>query len=136
MKKRVLFLCTGNASRSQMAEGFLKDRYPDRYEVESAGVAPETVSRRAAEVMAEIGIDLSGHRSKHVEEFRGQTFDIVATVCDNAKETCPFFPGADEYIHEGFPDPDKLRGPDEEVLEGFRRVRDMIGEWIDATFRE
>ena len=99
MKQRVLILCTGNSARSQMAEGLLRHDASDRFEVESAGTKPGHVRPEAIAVMKEIGIDLSGHRSKHVDEFAGQSFDYVLTVCDNAKESCPVFPAmATGYI--------------------------------------
>ncbi|HEX9960364.1 MAG TPA: arsenate reductase ArsC, partial [Pyrinomonadaceae bacterium] len=92
-KKRVLILCTGNSARSQMAEGLLRELGEGKFEVESAGVAPSSVRREAVKAMGEIGIDISSHRSKSADEFIGQQFDYIITVCDNAKETCPVFPG-------------------------------------------
>lgn len=102
---RVLILCTGNSARSQMAEGLLRHDGGDQFEVESAGVSPGSVRPEAIEVMGEIGIDITGHRSKSVEEFIGQRFDYLITVCDNARETCPVFPGDAERIHQSFEDP-------------------------------
>jgi arsenate reductase (thioredoxin) len=131
MKKRVLILCTGNSARSQMAEGVLRHDGGDGFEVESAGVKPSSVRAEAIQVMREIGIDISGHRSKSVDEFTGQDFDAVITVCDNAKETCPAFPGKTERIHQSFEDPPPPGvGSDEERLSIFRRVRDEIREWM------
>ena len=125
-KKRVLILCTGNSARSQMAEGLLRHLAGDRFEVESAGVEPSHVRPQAVAVMREIGIDISGHRSKSVDEFSGQEFDHVITVCDNALERCPVFPGKTERIHWSFDDPAKAEGDETTVLAVFRRVRDEI----------
>lgn len=127
-KKRVLILCTGNSARSQMAEGLLREIAGDRYDVSSAGVAPSRVRPEAIEVMKEMEIDISGQRSKAVDEFTGQEFDHVITVCDNAKESCPVFPGATEYIHWSFDDPAEAVGTVEQRLKVFRRVRDEIDE--------
>ncbi|MCX6664794.1 MAG: arsenate reductase ArsC [Euryarchaeota archaeon] len=126
MKKTVLFLCTHNAARSQIAEGLLRNIYGDRYEVNSAGLLPTSVHPFAITVMKEIGIDISVHRSKSMEEFREKNFDYVVTVCDNAKEGCPFFPGK-KIIHKGFTDPLDI--------DDFRRVRDDIKQWITDIFR-
>ncbi len=134
MKKKVLFICTHNSARSQMAEGYMKAKYGDRYEAFSAGTEVTRVHPLAIEVMKEIGIDISGHRSKLIDEFFGKGIDTVVAVCDSANQACPFFPGAREVIHQGFPDPSAFTGSDELVLEGFRRVRDEIIQWIDATF--
>ena len=109
MKKRVLILCTGNSARSQMAEGLLGHDAGDRFEVESAGTRPGRVRPEAIAVMNELGIDISDHRSKHVDEFQDQSFDYVLTVCDNAKESCPVFSGHSNRIHKGFEDPAALR---------------------------
>lgn len=126
-KKRVLILCTGNSARSQMAEGLLRHGGgADKFAVESAGVISSFVRPQAIEAMKEIGIDITGHRSKSVEEFTGQEFDFVITVCDNAKESCPVFPGKTERIHWSFDDPAEAEGSNEEKLEVFRRVRDEI----------
>jgi arsenate reductase len=125
-RKRVLILCTGNSARSQMAEGLLRDLANDRFEVASAGVSPTHVRPEAIAVMGEIGIDISPHRSKSVEEFTGQEFDYVITVCDNANEQCPIFPGNTKRIHWGFEDPAAAEGDDETRLAVFRRVRDEI----------
>jgi arsenate reductase len=125
-RKRVLILCTGNSARSQMAEGLLRDLANDRFEVASAGVSPTHVRPEAVAVMGEIGIDISPHRSKSVEEFTGQEFDYVITVCDNANEQCPIFPGNTKRIHWGFEDPAAAEGDDETRLAVFRRVRDEI----------
>lgn len=123
---RVLFLCTGNSARSQMAEGLLRHDGGDRFEVASAGVSPSQVRPEAIEVMREIGIDVSSHRSKSVDEFTNQEFDYVITVCDNANEQCSVFPGDTKRIHWSFDDPAAATGDDEYRLTGFRRVRDEI----------
>ena len=130
MKKRVLILCTGNSARSQMAEGLLEHDARDRFEVESAGTKPGRVRPEAIVVMKELGIDISGHRSKHVQEFKDQSFDYVITVCDNAKESCPVFPGHLNRIHKGFEDPAALQGTEKERLSLFRRVRDEIRDYL------
>ena len=105
MKKRVLIICTGNSARSQMAEGLLQHAAGERFEVQSAGTRPGSVRSEAIAVMKELGIDISGHRSKHVNEFEGQSFDYVLTVCDNARESCPLFPGETKRLHKDFEDP-------------------------------
>ncbi len=128
MKKRVLILCTGNSCRSQMAEGILRYYGGDQFEVFSAGTFPSYVDPVAIQVMAEIGIDISAHRSKHVSEFAGQSFDYVITVCDNARESCPVFSGAAKKIHWSFPDPPHDQPVSEKVLGSFRKVRDQILE--------
>ncbi|MEM2878639.1 MAG: arsenate reductase ArsC [Candidatus Hadarchaeales archaeon] len=133
-RKKVLFICTHNSARSQMAEGLLRSMYGDSYEVRSAGTKPAGVHPLAVRVMAEIGIDISGHRSKSVMEFLNDSFDYVVTVCDKASESCPFFPGAGEYIHMSFEDPAAAGGGEEEALRVFRRVRDEIKEWLRETF--
>lgn len=130
-KKRVLILCTGNSARSQMAEGVLRHDAGDRFEVHSAGVKPSRVRPEAIQAMAEIGIDISGHWSKSVDEFLGQQFDVVITVCDNASETCPVFPGKTTRIHHSFTDPPAPGAADEATtLAVFRRVRDEIRTWL------
>jgi len=129
-KQRVLILCTGNSARSQMAEGLLRHDAGDRFEVESAGTKQSQVRPEAIAAMHELGIDISGHRSKSVDEFTGQQFDYVLTVCDNAKESCPMFPGNTVPIHHSFEDPAALQGSAEERLARFRRVRDEIREYL------
>lgn len=129
-KKRILILCTGNSARSQMAEGLLRHDAGDRFEVFSAGVKPGHVRPEAITVMREIGIDLSGHRSKHVDEFAGQRFDYVLTVCDNARESCPIVPGPSETIHHSFVDPAECDGTAEARLAVFREVRDQIRVYL------
>ena len=125
-RKRVLILCTGNSARSQMAEGLLRHLAGDRFDVASAGVAPTEVRPEAIAVMRELGIDISHHRSKSVDEFLGQDFDYVITVCDNANEQCPIFPSNTKRIHWSFADPAAAEGDDEARLAVFRRVRDEI----------
>jgi arsenate reductase len=131
-KKRVLILCTGNSARSQMAEGLLRHDAGDRFDVESAGTKPSHVRPEAIAAMRELGIDISGHRSKSVDEFVGQQFDYVLTVCDNAKESCPIFPGRTVTIHHSFDDPADVKGSQEERLAVFRRVRDELREYLKA----
>ena len=120
-KRKVLILCTGNSARSQMAEGLLRHEAGDRFEVFSAGTRPTHVRPEAIEAMAEIGIDISSHRSKSVDEFVGQDLDYVITVCSNANETCPVFPGAIKRLHWPFDDPAAM-----EDAAAFRRIRDQI----------
>ncbi len=133
---KVLFLCTGNSCRSQMAEGLLRYFGNSRFEVYSAGVNPSFVHPLAIKVMKEIGIDISNHRSKSVAEFLGQTFDYVITVCDKAKESCPNFPGEVKKIHWSFEDPAEATGTEEERLKVFRKVRDEIKEHILSFIKE
>ena len=125
-RKRILILCTGNSARSQMAEGLLRHDAGDRFEVESAGTRPSEVRPEAVAAMKEAGIDISRHRSKSVDEFIGQRFDYVLTVCDNAKETCPVFPGDVKRLHWPFDDPAAVEGSDEVRKAAFRRIRDRI----------
>ena len=137
-KKRVLILCTGNSARSQMAEGLLRHMGGDGFEVESAGVEPSHVRPQAVEAMREVGIDISGHRSKSVDEFAGQEFDYVITVCDNAREQCPVFPGKTKRIHWSFDDPAKAEGDEKALLAVFLRVRDEVAarlrEFISSPY--
>lgn len=125
-RKRVLILCTGNSARSQMAEGILRQIAGNDFEVASAGVAPSHVRPEAIKVMGELRIDISDHRSKSVDEFLGQEFDFVITVCDNANEQCPVFPGKTKRIHWSFEDPAAALGDEPARLTVFRRVRDEI----------
>jgi arsenate reductase len=134
-KKRVLILCTGNSARSQMAEGLLRHDAGERFEVQSAGTRPGIVRPEAIAVMKELSIDISGHRSKHVDEFRGQRFDYVITVCDNARESCPVFFGAAKLLHQSFDDPAVLKSSEEEQLTLFRRVRDELRAYLDGFAR-
>jgi arsenate reductase len=132
MKKRVLFVCTHNAARSQMAEGYMNARYGDRYEAFSAGTEPGTLNSYAVRAMAEIGIDISHHRVKDLGEFDEQEMDYLVAVCGSG--TCPVFPWAQEEIRREFPDPAKLAGTDAEIMAGVRYIRDEITSWIDTTF--
>lgn len=135
---RVLFLCTHNSSRAQMAEGLLRARGGPRYEVFSAGTHPTGVHPLAVKAMAEIGLDISeaaGHRAKGMDAFAGQPMDLVVTVCDEAAEECPFFPGARRQEHWGFPDPSAASGTEEERLAVFREVRDGIDARIVEYLR-
>ena len=136
---RVLFLCTHNSSRSQMAEGLLRARGGARFAVFSAGTHPRAVHPLAVRAMAEIGIDISeaaGYRAKGIEAFADQPpMDLVVTVCDEAAEECPFFPGARRQEHWGFPDPSAVTGAEEERLTAFRHVRDGLSARIDAFLR-
>jgi arsenate reductase len=130
-KKQVLILCTGNSARSQMAEGLLRHDAGEKFAVESAGTNPASVRTEAIAVMKELGIDISGQRSKHVAEFDGRQFDYVITVCDNAKESCPLFMSAVIRLHQSFEDPppamEKTEG---ERMEIFRRVRDELRAYL------
>ena len=133
-KGKVLFLCTHNSARSQMAEGILRNLYGDKFEVFSAGTEPSRVNPYAIRAMQEIGIDISENTSKSIEGFQGMNIDYVVTVCDRAKESCSTFPGAKHNIHKGFIDPSKFGGKDEEILLGFRQIRDEIRSWIQKEF--
>jgi len=125
-KQKVLILCTGNSARSQMAEGLLRSMAGERFEIASAGVSPSNVRPEAIEAMRELGVDISNHRSKSVDEFLGQEFDYVITVCDNANEQCPVFPGKTKRIHWSFEDPAATEGNAADKLRVFIRVRDEI----------
>ena len=130
---KLLFLCTGNACRSQMAEGWTRHLKADVIEPHSAGVNPHGLDPRAVKVMAEAGVDISSHRSKHVRELAGIAFDYVVTVCDNANEQCPFFPGKTKVVHVGFDDPPKRAAEartEEEALDHYRRIRDEIRDFV------
>lgn len=135
-KIRVLILCTGNSARSQMAEGILRADGGDRFDVFSAGTRASFVRPEAIQALAEIGVDISGHRSKNVDEFIGQDFEYVITVCDHANEICPVFSGKTKRIHQSFEDPPAPGvGDDEERLKIFRRVRDEIRLWMSEFIR-
>jgi len=129
-KKRVLILCTGNSARSQMAEGLLRHDAGDRFEVASAGTAPRLVRPEAIAVMREVGIDISGQRSKSVDKFADEKFDYVLTVCDNAKESCPVYPGHANRLHHSFADPAALQASEPERVDLFRKIRDEIREYL------
>jgi len=133
-KQKILFICTANAARSQMAEGLLRARYGNRYEAYSAGTRQSKVSARAVLVMQEIGIDISHHRSKTVDALSMISFDLAVTLCDNAHAVCPVVRNAARTMHQGFADPHLTPGSDDEILDGYRRVRDEIAAWIDTTF--
>ena len=143
-KKKVLFLCTHNSARSQMAEGLLRAMYGEEYEAYSAGVVATSVDPSAVKVMKEIGIDISGQHSKTSSEFGDTIFDLAVTVCDRARQACPIcstrlelpssLPKAREVIHRSFEDPAAALGTEEEQLEAFRRVRDEIADWISWSF--
>ena len=124
--EKILVLCTGNSCRSQIAEGFLRHFAGSRAEVYSAGIETHGVNPKAIQVMAEAGIDISSHTSNHVNEYAAIDFDYVITVCDNAKVSCPYFPSRAKKLHYNFPDPAKATGTEEEVMNEFRRVRDLI----------
>ncbi len=125
-RQRVLFLCTGNSARSQMAEGLLRHIAGDQFEVFSAGTRPVGLNPNAVTAMSEIGINIAGSRSKSVDEFSGQQFEYVFTVCDNAKESCPIFPGGGKRLHQSFEDP--AAAPSDQQLEVFRKVRNQIAD--------
>lgn len=129
-KKKILFICTGNSARSQMAEGLVNFFYNDKFEAFSGGTKPSKVNPYAIKAMIEIGIDISNQRSKHFSEFYGIKIDLAMTVCDNAKKVCPVFPGAKNNIHNTFTDPAEAKGTEEEILTIFRNIRDQIHNWI------
>lgn len=133
-KPGVLILCTGNSARSQMAEGLLKHICGDRFDIHSAGTRPIGVSPEAVEVLAEKGIDISANRSKSVDSFVGREFDYVLTVCDNARENCPYFPARTKLVHQAFEDPWLAPGGYEQRLAAFRRVRDRIDAYLREDF--
>ena len=133
-KKQVLFVCTHNSARSQMAEGLLNSLYGNKYTAYSAGIEPTIVNPYAIQVMSEIGIDISKHQAKSINEFMEQKFDFVITVCDHSNETCPFFPGGLKRIHQSFEDPASFKGEEDEILSAFRRIRDEIKDWIAEEF--
>jgi arsenate reductase (thioredoxin) len=134
--KKILVLCTGNSCRSQVAEAYLRHFANGKAEVYSAGVETHGVNPRAIAVMKEDGIDISGQTSNNVEEYIGIDFDIVITVCDNARERCPFFPGKAKKFHHNFPDPARATGTEEEIMRAFREVRDEIKTWCENFIRE
>jgi arsenate reductase len=135
-KGRVLILCTGNSARSQMAEGLLRHAAGDRFEVYSAGTQPKQVRPEAIDVMRERAIDISGHRSKSMDEFAGQTFDYVITVCDDARQSCPIFPGNARYLHWSIQDPASSPGSEDERRTVFRGVRNDLAVRIQTFVRE
>jgi arsenate reductase len=131
-KTKVLFLCTHNSARSQMAEGLLRHLAGDRFEVMSAGTEATHVRPLAVRAMDEVGIDISGQESKTLDRYVGEPFDYVITVCEEANEACPFFPGAAERLHWSLPDPAAAQGTEEERLEVFRSVRDLLRDYIEG----
>lgn len=131
-KEKVLFICNQNSGRSQMAEALLRMLYGDRYESYSAGVIPSQVNPYAIKTMEQLGVDMSSHHSKSIDEFRDMDFDYVVTVCDTAKETCPFFPGR-QVLHHSFSSASS-EGSEEEILASFGKVRDEIRAWIEEQF--
>ena len=133
-KSKILFLCTGNSCRSQMAEGWARALKGDVLEAYSAGIETHGMNPNAVKVMAEAGVDISGHRSKHLDELKGVDFDLVVTVCGHAHENCPWFPGGAKVVHVGFDDPPKLAKTartEEEALNQYRRVRDEIRAFVE-----
>ncbi|MBV7530491.1 arsenate reductase ArsC [Chitinophaga sp. sic0106] len=130
--KKVLVLCTGNSCRSQIAEGYLRYFAGDKAEIYSAGVETHGVNPRAVATMAEDGIDISNHTSNNITEYSHIPFDFVITVCDNAKERCPFFPTTAQKFHENFPDPAKVTGTEEEIMQQFRQVREIIKDYTKS----
>ena len=126
---RMLAICTGNRARSQMAQGWLRRLAGTRVEVDSAGAEPKGVHPLATRVMAEVGVDISGHTSDHVDKYVGEEYDLVVTVCDSARESCPVFPGAQRVLHRAFEDPDCPQMSERQLADVFRRVRDEIGEF-------
>lgn len=133
LKKTVLFICTHNSARSQMMEGLLNALFGDRYKAYSAGMEPAQVNAYAVKVMTEIGIDISMQRSKSIDVFRERNFDYVITVCNHAREVCPFFPG-EKILHKSFTDPSEFKGTEDENLGKVRRARNEIKRWIEETF--
>ena len=131
MKQSLLVLCTGNSARSQMAEGLFRRAVGHRFDVFSAGTKPGVVRPEAIAVMSELGIDLSGHRSKSVDEFSGRDFRYIVTVCDNARDNCPVFPATAERVHWSFEDPAAVEGSEDERRAAFRRIRDQIRARVD-----
>jgi len=132
MKKKILFLCTGNSARSQMAEGLMRHFRGDEFEVFSAGVEPKGVHAKAIEAMRETGIDISWQQSKHVDELPTREFDYIITLCDHAAQNCPVFLGEGVRLHQGFSDPAAVQGSEQDVLEAFRKVRDELKQFILA----
>jgi len=134
--KNVLVLCTGNSCRSQMAEGWLRKFGGEKIQVYSAGIETHGVNPRAVQVMGEAGVDISAHTSNNVNEYREVDFDLVLTVCDHARENCPYYPAQAERLHNSFPDPAKAQGTEEEILEEFRRTRDLIRDYCEKFAAE
>lgn len=133
-KMKILFICTHNSARSQMAEGIVNSMFGDSFEAFSAGTSPSSVNPYAISAMKDIGINIENNRSKSVNEFNDLNFDYAVTVCDSARESCPVFTGAKKIIHKGFNDPSSTTGNSEEILEEFKSVRDQIKTWIEEEF--
>lgn len=136
MLKKILVLCTGNSCRSQIAEGYLKYFAGDKVEFYSAGVETHGVNPRAIATMKEDGIDISGHTSNNIDEYQNIDFDFIMTVCDNAKERCPFFPSNAKVSHYNFNDPAKATGTEDEILAAFRKVRNEIKDYCNNFIKE
>ena len=135
-KLKVLFLCTGNSCRSQMAEGWVNHLLSDSVKAYSAGTRPSVVNPRAVQVMQEVGVDISKQTSKSADDFLDKPIDLLITLCDHAKETCPFFPGVGRKVHKGFEDPADAVGTEQEILDVFRKVRDQIKDEIVAFLKD
>jgi len=131
MALKILFLCTGNACRSQMAEGFLKHYLDNEAEVQSAGIEAHGLNPRAVQVMQETGIDISNQQSQTIDDLDSHEFHYILTVCDHARENCPYLPGKAERLHQDFPDPAKTKGDEAEVLQAFRDFRDQIRAYVE-----
>jgi arsenate reductase len=134
--KKILVLCTGNSCRSQIAEGYLRHLANGKILVYSAGIETHGVNPKAITVMKEDGIDISHHTSNNMDEYKGIDFDYVITVCDHAKESCPYFPAKAKVFHQNFPDPAKTTGTEEEIMRQFRTVRDMIKKYCEKFVTE
>ncbi len=133
-KKTVLFVCTHNSARSQLAESILRNKSSDIYQVFSAGTKPTAVNPIILDILTEMGIDTSNLESKHINAFLGMEIDLVVTVCDSAKETCPFFPNAKKYLHKNFDDPNTFVGTEENIRKEVKRVTNEITDWIEEEF--
>lgn len=136
MSKKILVLCTGNSCRSQIAEGYLRHFAGNKAEIYSAGVETHGVNPKAIFIMKEDGIDISGHTSNNIDEYYNFDFDYVITVCDNAKENCPFFPTKAQKFHHNFPDPAKATGNENDLLQEFRNIREMIKQYCETFVAE
>ena len=134
--KQILVLCTGNSCRSQMAEGYLRHYADGKAKIYSAGIETHGVNLRAIAVMREDGIDISHHTSNKIEEYSNLDFDYIITVCDNARENCPYFPSTAKKFHHNFPDPAKWQGSDEEIIQQFRKVRGLIKIYCEKFIEE
>lgn len=134
LKKTILFLCTHNSARSQIAEGLVNSFFYEKYKAYSAGTEPGKVNPFAIKALSEIGVDISSHYSKPIDEFNDKHFNYVVTVCDKAKESCPAYLNTDEFIHEGFEDPSSFEGSNDLKLEKFKEVRDSIRNWLECSF--